>query len=142
MYSNSPHSLHSLHCVYDLKAHSRQNNSLTVPKTQAITLPADHQHGRSQRKSGVPLPGLWQAINSRCCLRSLFSCLWTHLADTLRNIRCSWVIVSTDPTLRFNLSAISRTVRLSVSTRLMFSIVVQHIDHIRDAPTRTSPLTD
>jgi len=48
----------------------------------------------------------------------------THLADTLKNFRCSWVIVSTEPTLRLNLLAISRTVmhlsaRMQVSTWLI-----------------------
>jgi len=56
-----------------------------------------------------------------CCLCSSDSCFGTHLADTLENFRCSWMIVSTEQTLRLSLLANSRTVthlsaRMQVST--------------------------
>ena len=41
------------------------------------------------------------------CL-SLFSCFRTRLADTLQNLRCSGIIISTEPTLRLNSAAISK----------------------------------
>ena len=82
------------------------------------------------------------------CIKSLLlvfvsQLLWGSSSDTLKNFTCPSMILSTDPTLRLNSSAISRTVicllaRMHVSSWLMFwSVIV-----VRGALAQTSSLRD
>ena len=84
----------------------------------------------------------WQA-SIRCCLCSSVGCFGVHLGDTWKNLRCSWITVSTDLKLRLNFSAISQTItRLSAIMHASACLMLWSIIAVRGASTQMSSSVD